>query len=613
MHTAHLADAGYDGQMYSDAWGQGEPDSADEEASFAKIDRALAMEVNIPLDNKGELVTFREVRQWKMPTLMELTRLKERINNEWIKPLNLKQQDIVNASGLGAPYVCYLLKDPNSPNMNRRRKIEVYSVLTELFRKYDSKVVTKDDFTRLRNTRIANRFQGPRQDRTNRAAGAAANAVKQQRRRRRRGPYGEEDDGDEDDASTVDEDLQDSTAGSSTRARRKRRQLYGQGVPGGAYPGYEMGYMKGYYGQQYHPQQQPQQYPMPWMPSANVPYWPPHQYVYAYARGQRFNEQGEVLPLGPEGRTFAAPYSQGFPPVIRNITSLQSVVDGPPPTGAVAPDLEGAGAGTAYAPANPINNAAHDAWVKSKLNKQCLIPKIENSQTVCREPSTHAFVFLVEPNSCLLPVGVRIGSDTTSTTAGDSAADDDLWNISALRRYAEREDWLAENRECDDSLWVLWDIRESGASVQSLFERWRHDHHLNEEQLNALARSFLSQYVYLRDTELAFQALLPHAPPNEEFSRAVEINCDLVEERIRVKDSFVWDIRASDWDLTALLSNFVSDFQLDSPAISSLFIDLKITILRYRKDWVASMLERLTAEGKIDPSRVIPHTMGLSR
>lgn len=61
----------------------------------------------------------------------------------------------------------------------------------------------------------------------------------------------------------------------------------------------------------------------------------------------------------------------------------------------------------------------------------------------------------------------------------------------------------------------------------------------------------------------------------------------------------------------ALLSNFVSDFQLDSPAISSLFIDLKTTVLRHRKAWVTHMLERLTAEGKIDASRYLPSNLGL--
>lgn len=211
----------YEAQIYSDAWGQGEADSGEEDA-LAKVDRALAMEVNIPLDHKGELVAFREVRLWKVPSQGDLTKLKNRINDEWIKPLNLKQQDIVRASGLGAPYVCYLLKDPNSPNMNRRRKIEAFSVLTELFRKYDQKVVTKEDFIRLRNQRVANRFQGPRQDRSGRNANGTAARQQQKRRRRRPGPYGEEDADDDDDGSQLDDEVTDPSA----RLRRKRRAMY---------------------------------------------------------------------------------------------------------------------------------------------------------------------------------------------------------------------------------------------------------------------------------------------------------------------------------------------------------------------------------------------------
>lgn len=220
---------GHESQMYADAWGRvGDNDSESEGengSSSAKIDRSLALEVNIPLEHRGELVSFREVRQWKVPTQMDLAKLKTRINDELMKPLNLRQQDIVKASGLGAPYVCYLLKDPNSPNMNRRRKIEAYSVLTELFRKYDTKTITKDDFIRLRNQRVANRFQGPRQDRSGRGAGLGR-GQQRQRGRRRLGPYGEEeiDDDDDDIGSHLDDDLLDP----ATKVRRKRRAMFSE-------------------------------------------------------------------------------------------------------------------------------------------------------------------------------------------------------------------------------------------------------------------------------------------------------------------------------------------------------------------------------------------------
>lgn len=219
--SAGVQPGSYEAQIYQDDWGQGEVDGdSGEDDSLSKVDRALPIEVNIPLDHKGELVAFREVHLWKVPTQADLAKLKNRINEEWIKPLNLKQQDIVKASGLGAPYVCYLLKDPNCPNMNRRRKIEAFSVLTELFRKFDAKIVTKEDFVNLRNRRVANRFQGPRQDRSGRG-GSAAGRTQQRRRRRKNDPYDEDL---EDDEVSADEDMNDP----SGRMKRRRHKNYGK-------------------------------------------------------------------------------------------------------------------------------------------------------------------------------------------------------------------------------------------------------------------------------------------------------------------------------------------------------------------------------------------------
>lgn len=655
----------YENQIYNEPWGQNEPDVDSDED---KIDRALAMEVNIPLDHKGELVTFREVRAWKVPTLHDLSKLKHRINEEWIKPLNLKQQDIVKASGLGAPYVCYLLKDPNSPNMNRRRKIEAYSVLTELFRKFDAKQVTREDFVRLKNQRLANRFSGPRQERQTKNA-AAAGRAQPRRRRRRNDAYGEDDDG-EDDGSQLDDDSQDpsmrkkhrsrmyphgmiSADGSTSAASMMHGSDYSSSdqqspyaynyaymgsspFAGGMGYGYgdATGYLQqsmpksGMYGyHQFMPMMPPAGFapsgmPMPGPNPYNMgpvitsPVWPPNGYNPKLARGQGLQTDTGELYDAPPGTSFQAPYPPGFPPVTRTITSLpDTLIDGPPTTTLTADRAS-------LRPSNPASNSTvkqentpganqqHDQWVRDKVSqlaRAVVIPKSEPGQSsaapVFREPITHSFVFLVEKDSCLLPIGVKVMD-------GPAVPTEELWDIKALRRDAERADWLDENRDWDDCLWVLWDIRETGSAVSALLEKLRQDHNLTDVEWSKVAKCFMSQYVALRDVELSFRALQEFAAEREDFCRNIEINCDLLEERLRVRDSFYWDIRASDWDLTALLSNFVSDFELDSPAISSLFIDLKTTILRHRKEWVTRMLERLTQEGKMDASRFLPGSLG---
>ena len=74
-----------------------------------------------------------------------------------------------------------------------------------------------------------------------------------------------------------------------------------------------------------------------------------------------------------------------------------------------------------------------------------------------------------------------------------------------------------------------WDIKETGSAVDALFDRWKQDHNLSDEDLAKVVKCFMSQYVYLRDVEIGFQALLPYASPTESFYRDVEINCDLLE------------------------------------------------------------------------------------
>lgn len=307
---------------------------------------------------------------------------------------------------------------------------------------------------------------------------------------------------------------------------------YGGMKPAGTPYGPQYGQMPanagyGPYGGMVSPQpimQQPQQYPtpQPWLASANVPFWPAHQYVYLMARGQKQNNMGEFVET-PEGTPFQAPYPPGFPPVLRTIVSLANVVDAPPPV-----TLRNDKAGMeGQEELGGEDEKAHDAWIRTKVSelaRPVVVPKSENgSVPVFREPNTHAFVFLVDRSSCLLPIGVKIASGAAPATL------DDIWDIRNLRHDAEQQDWLDENRDWDDSLWVLWDLRESGTAVQALFEKWKHEHNLTDDELSKVAKCFLSQYVHLRDIELSFRALLQHAPPHEDFCRNVEINCDLLE------------------------------------------------------------------------------------
>lgn len=122
------------------------------------VDITLAASMHIPLDQEGALVRFSEVKRWVNPSPGDLDNLRRRVVREWMQPLQLRQQDIVKATGVGAPYICYLFKDPENPNMTQRRRIEAYSVLSELFEKYDKHVITDDDFLSLKNSRIQSRY-----------------------------------------------------------------------------------------------------------------------------------------------------------------------------------------------------------------------------------------------------------------------------------------------------------------------------------------------------------------------------------------------------------------------------------------------------------------------
>jgi hypothetical protein len=106
---------------------------------------------------KGDLISYQEVEDWILPTKSEINAVKQRMFDDWITPLGLRQQDIVKATGLGASYICYLYKDMDHPNMTARRRVECYSVILQLLKKFDRGEVTLDDFREIRDHRIANR------------------------------------------------------------------------------------------------------------------------------------------------------------------------------------------------------------------------------------------------------------------------------------------------------------------------------------------------------------------------------------------------------------------------------------------------------------------------
>jgi hypothetical protein len=118
---------------------------------------SLAVTMHIPMHVKGDLISYQEVEDWILPTKSEINAVKQRMFDDWITPLGLRQQDIVKATGLGASYICYLYKDMDHPNMTARRRVECYSVILQLLKKFDRGEVTLDDFREIRDHRIANR------------------------------------------------------------------------------------------------------------------------------------------------------------------------------------------------------------------------------------------------------------------------------------------------------------------------------------------------------------------------------------------------------------------------------------------------------------------------
>lgn len=284
----------------------------------------------------------------------------------------------------------------------------------------------------------------------------------------------------------------------------------GMGMAPGAYPAVSM-----------HP---PHGYPpMPNYVNIGHNSWAPNP--TAKGRMQYSPDAAYQMPVA-DGQPFQAPYPEGFPPVMRSVTQMDGgptsgVVDGPPSSVIVADKA------ALKSEENSLSSGnKHDAWVRDKvsqLSKQVIMPKTQGKTAIFREPAIHSFVFLIDRSSCLLPIGVKI------TSSPAIASVENMWDIMELRRAAEEAEWLDENRDWDDCLWVLWDIKETGSAVQALFDKWRQDHNLRDDDIKKVATCFLSQYTYLRDVELSFRALLEYSVNEEDFYKNVEINCDLLE------------------------------------------------------------------------------------
>lgn len=113
--------------------------------------------VNIGLDAKGDLMSFADVTEWRVPDPGDLERLRDRVLKELKVPLGLCQADIAKATGLGASQICYLFTNSNSTNFTHKRRVEVFSVLSHLMKLYDAKEVCDDHFRAIRQKRIDSR------------------------------------------------------------------------------------------------------------------------------------------------------------------------------------------------------------------------------------------------------------------------------------------------------------------------------------------------------------------------------------------------------------------------------------------------------------------------
>ena len=343
-----------------------------------------------------------------------------------------------------------------------------------------------------------------------------------------------------------------------------------------------------------------------WVPVTNTPIYPVHPYTTQVAAGKIPNSSAASYMQNGQN-SFIAPYPNCFPKVVRTVLPLSSAIDGPVSTKFYEYKQE-----KNEQKDENQNQDVYSSWVDSKISSvcnKCLVSGKEGNNAVFRNPLTHAFVFLINKTSLLIPI--LLETKPESLVNFEVHSDEQLWDIQYLRKHAEEQNWLSDKHNRSDCICVLWNINDLPVFINGVLEKWKQDYKFTDEEMSIVTLQFLSQFVYLRDIEVAFQALLPQVDPSENFTRVLEMNCILNDDKLKINDTFSWDIRASDMELVTLLSYFISDFQLSVPSITSMFIDLKLLIIKYRKEWVQNMLERMINSGRIQPVNVLPDSLSL--
>lgn len=113
---------------------------------LGKLDDPEVYGINLAIG--GELVTSADVSVWEFPDLQKLHELRHRLVM-FMRDNHLKQADICRFTGLGAPYLSFMVKDPTISNFSSRRRVEVYSMLSAFFNKIDTQQVTLDEISKL--------------------------------------------------------------------------------------------------------------------------------------------------------------------------------------------------------------------------------------------------------------------------------------------------------------------------------------------------------------------------------------------------------------------------------------------------------------------------------
>lgn len=155
---------------------------------LGKLDDPEQYGINLSIG--GELVKSSDVQVWEFPDLAKLQELRDRLV-QFMAENHLKQADICRFTGLGAPYLSFMVKDPTISNFSSKRRVEVYSVLKAFFQKIDNEEVTLDDIARLVLLSKASARAANSRKRSAANGGSAGAEVKPPpiRRRRRARPH----------------------------------------------------------------------------------------------------------------------------------------------------------------------------------------------------------------------------------------------------------------------------------------------------------------------------------------------------------------------------------------------------------------------------------------